>query len=829
MKKTIKKFIILFIIFLLALAAYFLLSQRRGKNDVTYTAIEDADLPIVYMEMFGRQMNCLYGFVEDNSAAAGRDVLTVLPADRNLSVDFHDVLSKVQGIQYEIRSLDGERLVERTVLDKWTQDGDLVSAVLPIQNLLTKEEEYTMTLAIATENHPAVYYYTRLVWSDNGYIQQMIDTAEDFSSKTMDYEAAKALTTYLEADPAADNSSLGRVTLKNSFSQLTWRGMNMQREGEIFVNLKEMQGIMGTIQLNYVASRTKENGEKDYFDVSEAFTMKWNAQRIYMMDYDRKVNQIFSGEDGLYTDKRIMLGISDEKELSQISSASGKYKAFSVGKTLWCYDTEKESSVKVFSFRKSEEDLRATYNHHGIKILSVGDTGEVDFLVYGYMNRGNHEGTVGTAVYRYDSSGNTLTERMYLPSGEDYYSLSQDVEKLSFLNSGQVLYLYMENSVYSVDLSSGEYMVVANGLNEENFAVSSNSSRIAWQEGDALYDSVRLNVMDLKTGVKNEVNLSDGTIIRLEGFVGQDLVYGLAKPGEKLTAAGRTVGLPLYVLEIVGENMEVLTRYEKPGIFITDVDIRDSRVHLRKMTHSESGYTKTEEDTLVCNEQVAGPVLDGLGYLAAQEEGRMYFVQLDEADKKTTNIKLHVPKKVVAEEENVIVLKTDKTAKTKAYYAYSGGEMKGSFVSFETAVQAAYDGMGIVTDENGEVFWSRASRSTAKTVKEAAAWIPRTAHYMEDLRAGTDVSADGTRIVDARGCTLNQVLYFIFAGNPVLACLEDGSQVLIYGYDQYNISYMRSQEGVGIYTDKMGLNDAAAFFASSGENDFICFLSGKKE
>lgn len=832
MKKTIKKVIILFVIFLLALTVYFTLSQRKSRNDVAYTAIEDANLPIVYMQMFGRQMNCLYGFLEDNPAASGRNVLTVLPEDRNLNVSFHDVQSKVTGMQYEIRSLDGERLVERTALETWTQDGGTVNTVLPIQNLLTKEEEYMMTLAIVTEEQQAVYYYTRIVWSDNAYLQDMLSVAEDFSSKTMDYETAKELTTYLETDPMTDNTSLGRVTLKNSFSQLTWRGMKMQREGEIFVNLKELQGIMGVIQMNYVASRTKEDGEKEYFDVVETFTLKWNAQRIYMMDYDRRMNQIFSGEEDLYSDKRIMLGISDGEELSQVSDASGLYKAFVANRALWLWhydaEKEKESCTKVFAFRKSEEDLRANFDHHGIKVLSVSEAGTIDFLVYGYMNRGNHEGTTGVAVYRYESEDNTLTERLYLPSEEDYYRLRQDVNQLSFLSGAQVLYLRMDHAVYAVDLTSREYMVVADGLTEENFAVSGGGSRIAWQEGKDLYASEQLQVMDLETGIKRDVSCGDGAVIRLVGFVGQDLVYGLAKKGERLMAAGREVGLPLYALEIVGENMEVLTRYEKPGVFITDVEIRDSRVHLMKMAGGGDGYVKTEEDTLVCNEQVTRDPLEGMGYLAAQEEGRLYFVQLDGTGKKNSGIRLHVPKKVVAEEENEIILKANKTLKMKEYYAYSEGRMQGAFVSFEKAVQAAYEGMGIVTDQYGRVCWVRANRPVTSTVKDIQNYVPKVQRYLEELAQGLRTSADGTEIIDARGCTLNQVLYFIYAGNPVSAYVGGGNRVLIYGYDQYNISYMWNPGTEGSYTDKMGLNDAAAFFAANGGNDFICFLSGKK-
>ena len=137
MRKTIKKAVILLVIFIAALAVYFIWSSGKDDEGAVYTSIEDANLPVVYMELFGRKMNCLYGFVEDRPTSAGRGDLTVLPEDRRLPVSFEDVDSKVKGIQYEIRSLDGERLVERTVLEEWTQEGTQVKAVLPIQNLLS--------------------------------------------------------------------------------------------------------------------------------------------------------------------------------------------------------------------------------------------------------------------------------------------------------------------------------------------------------------------------------------------------------------------------------------------------------------------------------------------------------------------------------------------------------------------------------------------------------------------------------------------------------------------------------------------------------------------
>lgn len=829
MRKILKKTAILLAIFVLAAAGYFVWSFVKQDDDsALYTAIEDADLPVVYMEMFGQRMNCLYGFVEDKPEAAGRSDLTVLPEDRRLRVAFEDVDGRVEGIQYEIRSLDGERLVERTTLDSWSQENREVTAELTIQNLLTREEEYRLTLAIALEGRPVIYYYTRIVWDADSPAEEMLALAASFSEKTFDSGAARDLTTYLETDPTADNSSLGHVTLKSEFGQLTWRGLPVERMGNVYLHLKELQGIMGTVELEYVAVETAEDGARDYYDVTESFTMKQGTQRLYMMNYDRRVNQIFTGDRKLFSGNRIMLGVSDGEELQAVSDVNGRFCTFVANRALWSYDTQSKESTKVFAFRKSEEDLRTNYNTHGIKILSVSETGDIDFIVYGYMNRGNHEGTTGIALYRYEDGNNALTERLYIPSDVDYGTLRQNLETLCYLSEGQTLYVLMDHAVYSIDMAGREYMVVADALTEENFAVSTDGSRIAWQDGDDIYRSEKLNVMNLQNGQKDEIAPGDGTVLRLIGFVGTDFVYGLAKPGEQLITDGRVTGLPLYAVEIVGSQMETATRYEKMDIYLTDVTIQDSRVHLTRMRRTASGYEPMDGDTLVCNEEVAADPLDGFGYLASSERGRQYFVQLD-SETEARSTRIHVPRRAVAEENNEIILKENRTLDRRMYYAYSGGRMEGIFADFGSAVQAAYDSMGIVTDQDGRVFWTRASRSDTKTIRDLQSEAMLVDRYLNEMADGKETSSDNTALIDARGLSLNQVLYFIFVGKPVVAYLGNESYVLIYGYDTYNISCLWYPGTEISYTDKMGLNDAAAFFEANGGNDFICFLPGTAE
>ena len=59
----------------------------------------------------------------------------------------------------------------------------------------------------------------------------------------------------------------------------------------------------------------------------------------------------------------------------------------------------------MFTFADgSNDDVRADYGKHNVKVLAASDEGDVDFLVYGYMNRGTYEGQMGVVFYHYDET-----------------------------------------------------------------------------------------------------------------------------------------------------------------------------------------------------------------------------------------------------------------------------------------------------------------------------------------------------------------------------------------------------------------------------------------
>ena len=821
MSRMRKKAGILLCVFIAAIAVCFVLTQNflTGEEERVYVSMEEASLPVVYVNSMGREMNPLRGYVQEMNQTAA-DSLTILPEDRALSVRIAGYGGSVTGIRYEIRSLDQEQLVERTALSSWETGEDGVRASLPIQNLIARDEAYELCLIAGLDDGREARYYTRILWSSDGRAQEMVDLAVDFSAKTFDYEQARELTTYLEPDPAADNSSLGHVTLQSDFDQITWGGMNVQPAGDKQVTLRQLDGIMGNVELKYPVL----DGVGNTYEVTENFTMKWDAQRVYMMSYDRTMDQVFSGDTDLISGKRILLGIAADPEITVKKSENERYTAFVVNRDLWQFDRgDKDhdaSLMKLFSFRSEDQtDLRDNFDGHDIRILDVDDSGNVSFLVCGYMNRGIHEGMVGAACYSYSQEENTLEERFFFPTSQSYEELAIDLDRLAKLGGNGMFYVYLEGSVYAVDLNSNEYLVVARGLKEGTYAVSGDQSRLAWQDGSEPYGAETVHVMNLETGVGQDIHGEPGELVKVLGFVENDFIYGTAGQDDLWMEGNRVIGLPVRRLQIVDDSLNVQADYEKDGIYISNVQVTEGRIRLDQMAKTGNGYEKAGEDIIVCNMEVGASGEADVGWYAFDDRKRLYFVQLDQEVAENARIRVNAPESVTYDMSDTLQLRSAAQQDGALYRAYGNGRLLGISEKLADAIALCYDSMGYVTAEDGSIVWDRVDRSSAANIRDGMTAAARLLRYLDSFSTDTEYS-DGVRVMDVGGATLHQVLYYVGKGCPVAAYEPDGSYRLITGYDQTGITVLDPASGESI---QMKTEEAESYY-SARRSDFVCGL-----
>lgn len=165
------------------------------------------------------------------------------------------------------------------------------------------------------------------------------------------------------------------------------------------------------------------------------------------------------------------------------------------------------------------------------------------------------------------------------------------------------------------------------------------------------------------------------------------------------------------------------------------------------------------------------------------------------------------------------------------------------------AVNLAYEVSGVVINDAGNYVWMRGNRSLKNQImaiqgepvteeKDSLAvcldtvfafeGMIRNSEYM--LNRGDTVleileeNLENAQVLDLKGCSLDAALYYVNQDIPVLVLLEDGSAVLLIGFNEMNTVLMNPQAAPETgYVYKMGMNDTREWFEKNG-NNFITYI-----
>ena len=567
---------------------------------------------------------------------------------------------------------------------------------------------------------------------------------------------------------------------------------------------------------------------------------------MYLLDYEREMEQIFNEEADVFVNDKIMLGIVGN-DVKIYESDGGNVFAFVVADKLYSYNVTDNKLARLFSFYENIEgltDLRNTYDRHDIQILSVDETGNVNFMVYGYMNRGRHEGSVGVIVYYYNSMTNTVEEKIYIPYEKSYELLKNDISRLSYVNRVNVYYFMLNGCVYAVNLETEVCQIIAHGLREGRYHVSESNKMLVWQEGEDLYAGSRLVLMNLNTQTRTSIEAEEGEYISILGFMDEDMIYGLTKREDIVEEKNRSVMMPMYCVRIQSENGDVLKTYQKEGIYVADSVIEENQIMLSRVVRNEETqeYEATSDDHIMSTQQVKEGV-NTIGQVVTEnyETIRQIAVK-DEIDAK--GLKRLTPREVLFEgNHNVAVTEPEDTE--PRYYVYGKNGIEGIYANPGRAVALAYSAAGVVVDDDGGYVWRRESRSARNQImaitedemsetRSSLAVCLDTILKFEGISRNTqrlldsgstvfsilDTDLQEETILDLTGCSLDAVLYYVNKDIPVLALLEDDNAVLIVGFNELNIVVMDPVTGT-LY--KKGMNDSTEWLSENG-NRFITYV-----
>ncbi len=839
MRKGIKKLIILALIFI-AVIGIFIWMNREEESKKTYTVMSQASLPVIRLRYQDHLINELRGYSAKMDGKTIRDNLYPLGEDCEIPIQIISPNAKVTAIGYEVRSLDGTHLIEekRTEAVKKESD-DVYSVEIRLMDLLERDEEYQVIFTVFLENGTQSYHYTRVSFDGRETIQGAVEFALDFSEKTFLDEPDEVLIAQLESSATADISSYGYTDIYSSYSHVLWGELKPKKAGETRITIHEIDRLVTSLVLEYEVKAFDENGEEERYQVREFYCIRYVNGKYYLMTYERLAKELFAdGEEVILEDGSLELGIIGREELSMPIIRQGNYTVFVKDGTLWCYDAKGDVLGTLFAFDQGTAK-RDDGEDADIRVVRVGDQGDVEFIVYGYMSSGAHEGQTGIAYYRYLAKEDALEEVFFAISDRSGEQVCEEVGPLSYLSESGLFYLLYGDTVYAIDLEGGEYAELISGVREDSLAVYEKNGIFAWQESG---NEEQIVIYSLNKGESRTLTAPEGERYRLIGFIDGDLLYGLFRESDMLKHSVYSTMPPLYALEIVSAEGEKVSRYEKNGMYLTNVEILSDRVRFERRSLNDGVWVDMGEDILFSRkeDEKEDSVLKSS---VSERKKQVYRLDLGLTEK--TIIRYHCPKLTVKESYRLILRDASQDCADR-YYGYSYGKLQGIYDSAAEAIAVVDDALGVVLNEVQQTVWNRGNRGSSVQISLAMREpiadaglrdyleiylqkLGSTADFEKDLAAGMNVlellqKYSDKVLLDLEGCGLDHMLFYLDAKQPVLGFAGDNRPVLLVGYEElYGEITLLVYSFETVRAEEYAYDEVREWFETSG-NRFISTL-----
>lgn len=842
MRKQIIKPVVLSVLFLVAVVFFSIITNKDNK-DLT-TTLSEASLPVVEFYQGDTPINELHGYVTKMDSTAMRDTITPVDDHRILPMSVDTYGYKIDGIRYEIRSMDGQRLVAKSDVTDYETKGNRITADLEIQNLLTVNDEYTLVITL-TSDKSEIYYYTRLMQTTDYYTKECLDFALKFHDYTFRDDADKFIPKYMDAT-TGDNTTLNYVDLSCTLKQITWADLKPQVLGDVVASYKEINSSYNVITIQYVVTYVNDAGETEYYNVEEYYRLRMTSDRMYVLNFERTMEQIFRGENNFFNgDNAIQLGIRDADVDYEISK-TGDIIAFVQRGELWCFDRVNNKIVQVFSFRKAEGmDVRDNWDQHDIKIARVDEAGSVDFVVYGYMNRGDHEGEVGTAVYHYDGLVQTIEEEVFIPSNTSYEILKAQMGQLMYVNEQGMLYLIMDEKLYQVNLDTLSTKIVVDGLKENCYKISQSNQYFAWVDADREYASASIQLMNLNDGSAYKISESGNVYLRPLGFIDNDFIYGVAKADEVSVGAAGNTQFPMMTLKIVDtseDSHRIIKEYQPKKGRVDSISVEDYTITVQLMKKSGGQFLLSGTDTIMNREADTDTKIAVESTATDLKETQYQLTMKNGAEPK--KVKMITSKMVLLEEPRTLTFEDN--SKQERFYVYEKGDVVLATDHIADAILCANANLGVVVDNNQQYVWMRARKNAQSAFsnmkvnsadKNASSVVQAISAMLDYKGMGLSVkqlvdngatpknvledTLTDSVVLDVSGCTVNEILFYVSQGSPVFAMTGTKSAILVTGYSQTKIYYY---DPASDSTKSMSMDAADKLFTNAG-NLFFTYLN----
>lgn len=827
------------LIFVLSLG-FFVATMRENSltREIETTEMSDVSLPVISCLYGGNEINVMYGYSKDLFSLGVREEITPVYEEGLMNFLLYLHGNEISSVEYEINNR-----VERIVLETGVasmeaigEDGEKSRLQIKPTYLLSPETEYGLKLILTNKDGKKTYYYTTLKYLKESKFSSNFSFVQRLEKAIFTKQEASFVKSYLEPSEAMDNMSFAHVNIHSSYDVISWGGLSPTKITKPRISVVENNINSSAFLYQYMISVGSLN--QNYYSVSEFFRVSANNQSTYLLAYDRRMEEIFQPEKISILKKQLKFGIG-EKETDFLVSSDKTFIGFVREREVWQYDSSKNHFSKVFSFRKDGFDSdRENLNHHRVKLLRMDKNGDLYFAVYGYMNRGVYEGRNGLVIYKYHEKEKRIEELIYIPADKGYKALIHEIGRMSYFSENGFFYFIIDGSFYSYSFVKNKLERIAEKAEKDQYFILNQGKEVAWQEPEK---KEIIRILHLETRESTTIKAESGKILSLFAAKDDNLIYGIARKEDRKKNKDGSDLIPCEKVVISDSLGRKLKQYEKENFYVTNVSIEENIIHLERLKKQEKELVEAEGDYILNNitkETKEVSIVDRRTEKYLTE----YYLQLPQS------VELKEEPTVFEEVKNTVILSEttvkfpESTSSNKRYHAVIYGSIVSSSEKPGTMIRLANEGMGYVIDSDGMIVWERGkSRYSSKseevdidyadekdTEKEAAIRLFLTAKGIyisdSDLRNEKSIieimnSQIEFSALDLSGITLDEALYYVSEGSPVIGETEEGL-TLIIAYQSKTVTLMNVKTGQSRTIDR---DEAEEMFLKAG-NRFISFL-----
>lgn len=856
MLKQIYRILILIGVFIVSLY-YFSKDIKEVVFDFDNTTImEETTFPLITLRTEGVIVNRLHGYSSNLNANTVREALTPIGADGTFEVIIDEKAYEIKKLNFEVREFVGNELIEKGSVSVFDEENNLKTAKIRIGSELENDKEYAVKITLITSESRKIYFYNRIKKYDGANLAQKVNFVMEFHEAIKDKSKAEEYAIYLEPDRKKDNTTLANVNIHSGFDLITWGNLNPEFITEVIPTVVENYSDIASFVLEYVV-KSEVSGVPEFYKVKEYYRIRYTPSRMYLLNYERRMEAFFDIKLASTSVSQLKLGITSDTDIPYMVSDDKKKVAFVRNRELWYYDLEINQIVRVFSFRQENTDyIRDIFDQHDIRILNIDPEGNVNFMVYGYMNRGQYEGRVAVVLYEFIRADRRIEEKVYIPVDEPYQKLKENMGEFAFVNSMDVFYFHLYDSIYAYDFITRHLTVLAENVDKDHVLTFYKEGYVVWQEAEGPGKTKDIKIMDIETGEIQTIESRQGYKIILLDKIDSNLIYGFVPEDEITTLIDGTVIVPMTGIEICTTQKEVLKTYYKDGYYITGVEVKDNIISLyraQKETIGGQNIYLNVSDDYIMNQSVESTPFIKVVPRISEEALTEYYIQLpsgftmDKLPETVTTVNT-----IISEDPTVRLPKdirnSGKDEEEKKdqmkFYAFIMGELQEAYDEAADAIIAADEGAGVVLSSVNHLVWERGVKANKSVLSQVESLnIPADQNTVEScikilaryLGKNIDNENLDTRRISAyeilskytdkvpirlTGISLDQALYYVSKGRPVIAMTGYSEAVLIYGYDSLNIYVIDPKQGK---TVRMPLQSGSELFEKAG-NVFISYL-----